>query len=272
MAMPEPVASDNFDQMLRSVSASPVASARSGSSHPALPTPLPMVDVDPENDTGILSGSEEFDIPVLAAKPLHSWEAPKRSFEWFKRIADSELSEGDLEDFMKDFVPAKEVGKHFDPPKLPNSIWSRIKFQNSCSDELFKQRSIMKSQKFQTSALMPLLSVLESLKPSDPNQKLVASAIQMICSSNLQLTRFRRTSVAKFVKSELRQPLFSQPVTHLHMFGAEENKSAKKVIKTQATSFSKVLNPVITKSKSFKSNYFSSNNAIQTSTDFSSQP
>ena len=199
---------------------------------------------------------------MLAAKPCHSWEAPKRSFEWFKRIADSKLSEGDLEDFMKDFVPAKEVGKHFDPPKLPNSIWSRIKFQNSCSDELFKQRSIMKSQKFQTSALMPLLSVLESLKPSDPNQKLVASAIQMICSSNLQLTRFRRTSVAKFVKSELRQPLFSQPVTHLHMFGAEENKSAKKVIKTQATSFSKVLNPVITKSKSFKSNYSSSNKVI----------
>ena len=219
--------------MLRSVS--PVASARSNLSRQARPASL--VDVNPENETDSSSASEDLDIPVLASKPCHSWNPPKRSFEWYKRIADTELSEADLEDFMKDFIPSEDVSNHFNPPKLPSSIWNRIRSQSCNSDEFIKQKCIMKSQKFQSSAIMPLLSVLESLKSSDPNQKLVASAIQMISSSNLQLTRLRRTSVAKFVKSELRQPLFSQPVTHLHMFGADENESAEKVIKTHSSYF-----------------------------------
>ena len=130
----------------------------------------------------------------------------------------------------------------------------------------------MKSQRLQTGAIMPLLSVLETMRPSDPNQKLVASAIQMLCSSNLQLTRFRQTSVAKFVKSDLRQPLFSQPVSHLHMFGADENESAEKVLKTQATSFNKVLtNPPITKLRHFKPNH-SSQNVILPSSDAPAHP
>ena len=69
-------------------------------------------------------------------------------FEWYMRIADTELSEANLEEFMKDFIPSGEVSNHFDPPKLPNSIWNRIKSQSPNSDEFIKQRCILKSQKF----------------------------------------------------------------------------------------------------------------------------
>ena len=72
-------------------------------------------------------------------------------------------------------------------------------------------------------------------------------------------------------KSELRQPLFSQPVTHLHMFGVDENESAEKVLKTQATSFNKVLtNPTSSKPRFFKPKFSSSQNLINSFTELSS--
>ena len=256
MAIPA-IDEGNFEQILRPVSPVSSVMSRSGNMPAARPASIGNTVPVPDIVDGNFS-SDTCDIPILTVKQDHSWDAPKKSFEWFKRIADSELSDADLDNFMKDFIPPNDIAKHFEPPRLPNAIWNRIKAQSYSSDEFLKQRSIMKSQKFQSSAIMPLLSVLESLKPSDPNQRLVASAIQMLCSSNLQLTRLRRTSVAKFAQSVLRQPLFSQPVTHLHMFGADENESAEKVLKTQATSFSKVLNnPIPSKLKNFRPNQFS---------------
>ena len=154
-----------------------------------------------------------------------------------------------MADFMENFIPPSESKKHFEPPKLPLSIWNRLKSANN-SDELFRQKAILKSQKYQTNAILPLLSVLESMGPADPNQKLVASAVQMLCSSNLQLSRLRRTVIAKHVNLELKQPLFSQPVTHLHMFGSDHDTSADRALKSQATSFQKMLTQ---KAKPFKS-------------------
>ena len=260
MAMPASNPEGNIEQILRSVSPVPSSTTfRSGPGNNLTSRPS-LIEVIPEVEPGTVLSPDEFDIPVLSVKPSHTWDAPKKSFEWFKQIADCELSDADLETFLKDFIPSNDISKHFEPPKLPNAIWSRIKAQTFSSDEYLKQRSIMKSQRLQTGVIMPLLSVLETMRPSDPNQKLVASAIQMLCSSNLQLIRFRRTSVAKFVKSDIRQPLFSQPVSHLHMFGADENESAEKVLKTQATSFNKVLtNPPITKLRHFKPNHLSQN-------------
>ena len=107
----------------------------------------------------------------------------------------------------------------FEPPKLPLPIWNRLKSFNN-ADELLRQKAILRSQNYQSSALLPLISVLESMGSSDPKQELVASTGNIICSSNLQLTHLRITVIAKYVKPDLKQPLFAQPVTHLHMFGS----------------------------------------------------
>ena len=83
--------------------------------------------------------------------------------------------------------------------------------------------------------MMTLLTVLDSLSPSDPNQQLLASSIQILCTSNLHLSRLRRSSMSRFVKHELKQPLFSQKVTHLHLFGEDIDSSANNIVKSQSS-------------------------------------
>ena len=189
-------------------------------------------------------------IPVIGPKQQFNWVPPKNSFKWFQNIADTELSEDQLEDFMSRFVSPTDTECHFEPPKLPNVIWSKLTAGGGKSDEYFKQRSIFKSQKLLSSTMKPLLSVLNSLKPSDPNQEILASAIQVLCTTNLQMSRLRRTAISKFVKSDMRQPLFAQPVSHLHLFGSDIDSSADKAVKN-LSSFQKML--YVPKKKSYPS-------------------
>ena len=86
---------------------------------------------------------EEIDIPILSTKDSHTWAPPKKAFSWFQRVADKELSEGDMDNFMKDFIPPSDIWDHFEPPKLPLPIWNRLKSFNN-TDELFRQKAILK--------------------------------------------------------------------------------------------------------------------------------
>jgi len=182
---------------------------------------------------------EELDIPIIGAEVCHTWVPPVKALKWFEKVADNELSEAQVTDIMATFIPPAEISSHFEPPLVPAALWNSMKSQNN-SFTLFQQRSIFKSQKLICSALMPLLSVLESLGPGNPNQKTLASAIQLICSSNLNLSRFRRSATAKFLKSDIRKPLLTKPVTHLHLFGSSFDESAEQAVKTVSSS-SKVL-------------------------------
>lgn len=199
---------------------------------------------DSDTDSSIEPNDEiDLGIPILSSVTDPTWNPPERSFEWFKKVADLELSDDQIQGIMADFVPSDEVNKHFIPPMFPPSIWNRIKEENS--PEIIKHRVIFRSQKLLSSAMMPLMTVLDSLKKEDPNQKLLASAMQMICTSNLHLSRFRRSAANRFIKQELRQPLFSKSVTHLHLFGSDFDASAETAAKTQS-SFQKVLVPAKT--------------------------
>lgn len=196
--------------------------------------------LDPTGNISHSDSSEDFEIPTLGSEPNFNWEPPKKAFAWFQKIADTELTDNQLEDFLGRFVPTDDVSQHFQPPKMPKIIWNQLCAGSSNSAEMYKQRTVFKSQKLLGSSIMPLLTVLESLKGTDPNREFLASAIQMICTSNLQLSRLRRASIAKFVKPEVKHALFSQPVSHLHLFGTDFDSSAELAVKN-LSSFQKVI-------------------------------
>ena len=87
--------------------------------------------------------------------------------------------------------------------------------------------AILKSQKLLCGALMPLLSVIDSLDSKYPNQKLLASAIQVLFSANLKLSKTRRGAVRPLVKPELRSILCDQKVSHLYLFRSDYDKCTK---------------------------------------------
>lgn len=218
-----------------------------------------------ESDISDTESNVSFDIPIVGENESYSWEPPTKAFAWFKRVADKELSKELITEMLEDFIPSPEVEKHFMPPKLPSTVWKQLSANRG---EYYKLNSMFQTQKLVCSAMMPLLSVLGSLKATDPNQKLLASSIQLLCTSNLQISRFRRASMAKLVKQDLKQPLFSQPVTHLELFGNDLDSSADTILKTQS-SLQKMLIP----KKSYRNfnNQSTSNNNASTSSAVSKQ-
>ena len=180
------------------------------------------------------------DFPIISGESQPTWSPEPRTLAWFKKIADMELKQEQVDSILNDFIPPENLNEHFTPPVLPTSIWNQIKSESS--SDIAKQRVVFRSHKLISSSLMPLLSVLESLDGDDPNQKLVASAIQLLCSSNLNLSRYRRSYVSKYVKPEMKQALLSQPVTHQHLFGSDFDSSAEIVTKSQS-SFQRLLLP-----------------------------
>ena len=195
---------------------------------------------DANADSESSSSGEEEEIPIKGLKKHCTWEPPSKAFKWFKKVADIELSEEELNNLGERFTPSEDIADHFNPPKLPSIIWNKLKGSNQNSSEVLKQKTIFRSQRMLNTALMPLLTVLDSLNKDDPNQELLASSIQVLCSTNLQLSRFRRATISKFVKPEMRQALFSQTVNHQHLFGRDFNDSAEQAAKEQS-SFHKVL-------------------------------
>ena len=148
----------------------------------------------------------EFDIPVIDSSSSPSWTPPKKTFAWFKSkgIADYELSNADIKSLKEEFTPPDDVQEFFTPPLLPDSIYSELA---ECTHDDKRQAIIKKIQSISTLALMPLLSVLELTESKSESQALLAKAIQMVCHTNLQLSRLRRTLVARFVNPEIRKSM-----------------------------------------------------------------
>ena len=101
------------------------------------------------------------DIPILSSGTIGSWQPSSSTLNWFRQVADTELDDQLIEEVSKQFQPSSEIEKHFEPPKLPKSIWDRLVNNNS---ELAKQRNIIKSQKIICNAMMPLFTVLILIK------------------------------------------------------------------------------------------------------------
>ena len=83
------------------------------------------------------------------------------------------------------------------------------------------------------------------------SQNKIIEAIQLICSSNLQLNRFRRATIAPHLKPELRKQVLSLPVTHNSFFGEDFNKATDNLIKEQSALDKIIIKKPITKRLSY---------------------
>lgn len=240
-------------------------------------------EVDPENDElneidcleDIMMGVSESadktdselesdnDFLVIGDEAAHKWSPPRKAFSWYKKVADIDLKQSDLTDLKEKYLPPSEVANHFEPPKLPPSLW-----QNICASpgDTYKHKVIYKAQDNIFGAIKPLLSVLESLSEQGDHElkNKVASSVQMLCSSNLTLNRLRRALVAPHLSHEYRKSLLSLPVKHNALFGSSFEKTMDEITK-EKSSTKKMFNlsskpstaPV--RNRNYRSNYQTNN-------------
>jgi len=178
--------------------------------------------------------------PILGGSSTPNWEPHEDSMKWYLDVANIELSGNELKDLKDKFRPSEHVNEHFSPPKVPATIWQSIKPDSA---DGYKQSVLFKTQEIVYTSICPLLTVLQNLPESDDaNRELVSSAIQLICTSNLQLNRYRRSLIAPYIKKDFRKNLLSTPVKHNCLFGSSFERSAEDAIKEQAN-ISKVITP-----------------------------
>ena len=63
---------------------------------------------------------------------------------------------------------------------------------------------------------------------------MLIESIQLICSSNLDLNKFRRVMVARHLQPHLRKQILKLPVTHNSCFGEDFSKATDNIIKEQS--------------------------------------
>ena len=155
----------------------------------------------------------EFGFPILGGIDPPTWYLSKEVLRWYKTVADIDLEKESLKDINEQYKSKEELVEHFRPPKLPEPLWSSMKSTSNA----FRQKVIFQAQEYLVTALKPQLSMLE--KCSDGQKEKLTTAIQLICTSNLQLNRFRRVSAGTYIKKDIRKSITSLPVVHNALFG-----------------------------------------------------
>ena len=172
------------------------------------------------------------DLDIIGGSEGESWTPSKKSFEWCLKVADLEMKKEDLDKIKKDFKANEKLSSHFEPPRLPTSVWNSI---NSSSNhtEGTRLKTIYKAQEYICLAVKPLISSL-SLLPKESRSNL-STAIQLLCNANLTLNHYRRAVVTPHIKKDLRKQILGLPVTHDSFFGENFEKTADTVLKEQNT-------------------------------------
>lgn len=175
---------------------------------------------------------EDFSLNITGDAPKATWTPSKRSFRCFHKVAEIEISEEDFDTIKDEYTPAETYQQHFSPPRFPAGIWQSI---TSNQGDAIKLRACFKSQSYLYTALMPLLSALDSIDPSDTAtiEKLTIS-VQLVCTANLQFNRFRRVIASNHIKRDLRSSFLKLPILHTSLFGEDFDKSADTVMKEQS--------------------------------------
>lgn len=192
-----------------------------------------------ESDTEV-NPHDDNDLPIICNKAGGNWEISEDTMKWYQTVADLELDNDQMASLEDMYVPPDNLVADFVPPPIPNVFWNKMR---NNSTELYKQKAILKSQKMNTLAIKPLLSVLDQMDRNDPKVNMIASSVQLMCSANLQLSRLRRASTSRLMKNELKNNLFSCPVTHLNLFGSDFESAADQAIKSQSSSHKVLFHP-----------------------------
>ena len=182
---------------------------------------------------------EEDTFSIIGGPAGTSWSVSQKVMKWYEQVADIELKKEDCDKLKEALKPSEEVLPHFEPPKLPSALWQTIS-SNSPAD-FHRAKTIYKAQDYLYVALRPLLSALEVAKDQTLRSHLCTS-IQLLCSSNLLLNRYRRASVSYHLKPDLRKQVLALPVKHNSLFGGDFDKTADNIVKEQAV-INKVIQP-----------------------------
>lgn len=181
---------------------------------------------------------ESFDIPIIGADAVPTWTPPPNAFAWFGKVADIGISDDQFKAFDEMYLPPASDAHFFEPPKLPPAIWDSVRQNKGAT---LKLKACHKAQSYVTSAVKPLLTVLESLDPTDDeNRSRLAYAVQLLSTANLQFNRFKRAMAGPLIKKEFRKTMLSQPVTHNTLFGEDFSKTSELALKDVSSS-SKIL-------------------------------
>lgn len=192
--------------------------------------------------------SDEDVIPILDSETAPTWKPSDKVLKWYTQVADIELKDEQISEISDKFSPPAEIDVHFQPPQLPKALWQKCK---SSSLEFQRQRTLWKIQQSSSLAIKPLLSVLETLESGDPKRKDIAASIQLICSSNLKMSRYRRNLSGHNIRKDIRANLFATPVSHLNLFGTEFETAADNALKSQAATQKIIYNAKPAKKSNF---------------------
>lgn len=199
---------------------------------------IPIVDVAHNEQLESHPEGNNSDIPIIGEHNSSKWNPPPNAFAWFRKVADLGISDEKFQSLDGMYSPPDSDAHYFEPAKLPPVVWDSVR-QNKGS--ALKLKACHKAQSYVTSAIKPLLSVLESLDPLDSeNRTRLAYAIQLLTTSNLQFNRFKRAMAGPLIKREFRKIMLSQPVTHNNLFGEDFSKTSELAVKDVAST-SKIL-------------------------------
>ena len=79
-----------------------------------------------------------------------------------------------------------------------------------------------------------MLFLLEDVSDLEAKEKL-SNAIQLVCTSNLQLSLFRRALACPFINIDIRKSITSLPIAHDSLFGESFQKSVEDAVKLQSS-------------------------------------
>ena len=175
---------------------------------------------------GDTSDSDDFDFDFYGGSAPPAWTPSAKTLKLFLKVADLELPRDVISKIEEEFKTSDELESHFLPPKFPPSLWSLA--QNNSLDQM-RLKILFRSQQNLYLAVKPLLAALE-LCPKECQDNII-KAIQLICSTNLNLNRFRRTTIAPYLKVDLRKEILALPVLHNSFFGDDFSKVSESILK-----------------------------------------
>ena len=220
-----------------------VAGTSSSHNVPILPPPVEPEISDLDALENMLDKSENeggTPLEVIGSEASPNFVPPSYILDWFFQVADISLKDNDIAEIDNSFRLSEEHKPHFMPPRFPNAIWESFKRNTS---DVFKQKSLFKSQSTLCTAIKPLLATLGNLPPEDSvNRANICKSIQLICSANLEFSRFRRILSSQYLKFQYKKSFLKLPVKHDNLFGEDFEKSSKRVIE-EHSSCSRVIAP-----------------------------
>ena len=115
----------------------------------------------------------------------------------YKKISKIHLKSNILNETNDKFNLADDVAPLFMPTKFSDSRWNSIKeYSNDCY-KCYKQKSLCGIQANVFSSIKPLIYIFESYKNHETMTQ-ITSVIQMLCSTNLDISRLRRVFLPIF--------------------------------------------------------------------------